>query len=157
MPADISINTVLEACTRYLDVIGLVHSDQDERLKSLAQSLDGLVTAYNHCDDVEPDTVGVDSPRANYQEFSAQVSKSFPELGFYPTVDQLEGFDQEVGQGWGVDDLSDIAIDLTEVLWLAGQGRVNDAIWEFRFGYQNHWGSHLHSLRPYLHKLIYYG
>lgn len=71
-------------------------------------------------------------------------------------MDPLGGFDQEMGQGWGLDDLVDIAVDLTEVLWLIDHHREADAIWEFRWGYENHWGDHLHVLR-YLHKLLYWG
>lgn len=38
-----------------------------------------------------------------------------------------------------------------EVLWLFENADENDAIWDFRFGYQTHWGRHLHEMRVYLH------
>ena len=145
------------ACNGYLDLLRLAPAEPHERQTRLAEAMDRLCAAYNQTDDVEPDTEEVDSPRADPKQFCDQASASFPELGFYRDVDPLEDFDQAVGQGWGLDDLADIAVDLTEVLWLLAQHRISDAIWQFRWGYQNHWGHHLHDLRRYLHKLLYWG
>ncbi|MFC3580338.1 DUF5063 domain-containing protein [Sphingomonas hylomeconis] len=145
------------ACRSYLDLLGSASGEPHERQARLAEALDRLCAAYNQADDVEPDTVGVDSPSADMQQFGKQAAASFPELGFYPEVDPLDGFEQKIGQGWGLDDLTDIAVDLTEVLWLFDHDRTNDAIWTFRWGYQSHWGHHLHDLRRYLHKLLYWG
>jgi hypothetical protein len=50
-------------------------------------------------------------------------------------------------------DLAEIASDLSEVLWLFENASHNDAVWDFRFGYQSHWGRHLHEVRTYLHDL----
>lgn len=151
------IEQIKGACRGYLELLACASGDLRERQSRLAEALDRLCAAYNQADDVEPDTVEVDSPRADPQKFGEQAGASFPELGFYPQVDPLHGFKQKIGQGWGMDDLTDIAIDLTEVLWLFEQNRNNDAIWTFRWGYQSHWGHHLHDLRRYLHKLLYWG
>jgi len=145
------------ACRGYLDLLASASGEPRNREAQLADALDRLCAAYNLADDVEPDTEEIDSQRADPQRFGEQAAASFPELGFYPEVDPLQGFEQEIGQGWGLDDLVDIAVDLTEVLWLMGNGRTNHAIWTFRWGYQNHWGHHLHDLRRYLHKKLYWG
>lgn len=151
------IEIIKSACRGYLELLGSASGEPHERQARLAEALDRLCAAYNETDDIEPDTEEVDSPRADPKPFGEQAAASFPELGFYPEVDPLAGFKQEISQGWGLDDLTDIAIDLTEVLWLFEQTRVNDAIWTFRWGYQSHWGHHLHDLRRYLHKLLYWG
>lgn len=151
------VSDIEGACSGYLDLLRSAPSDPRERQLELAGAFDRLISVYNNTPDVEPDTEEVDFPRVDPKQFGEQAASSFPELGFYPDVDPLEGFDQAIGQGWGLDDLTDIAVDLTEVLWLLGQGRMNDAIWQFRWGYQNHWGDHLHDLRRYLHKLLYWG
>lgn len=151
------IEIIKGACRGYLDLLGSASGEPHERQARLAATFDRLCTAYNQADDIEPDTDEVNSPRADPHHFGEQAAASFPELGFYPEVDPLQGFEQEITQGWGLDDLTDIAVDLTEVLWLIEQGRINDAIWTFRWGYQNHWGHHLHDLRRYLHKLLYWG
>ena len=145
------------ACRGFLDLLRSAPCEPRERQLKLAAAFDRLSDAYNNTPHVEPDTEEVDAPRADPKLFGEQAASSFPELGFYPEVDPLEGFDQAIGQGWGLDDLMDIAVDLTEVLWLLDQRRVNDAVWQFRWGYQNHWGHHLHDLRRYLHRLLYWG
>ncbi|MFN2529064.1 MAG: DUF5063 domain-containing protein [Candidatus Baltobacteraceae bacterium] len=45
--------------------------------------------------------------------------------------------------GWLADDLADIYLDLKKGLAEMNHGRVDDAIWEWRFGYFSHWGRHL--------------
>ena len=152
-----SVAAIEAACRQYLDLLRSAPSDTRERQQQLAYALDQLVHAYNNSSDVELGPDEPDAPRSDPAQFADQASASFPELGFYPDVDPLEGFDQKIGQGWGIDDLMDIAVDLTEVLWLLGEHRSNEAIWQFRWGYQNHWGDHLHDLRRYLHKLLYWG
>lgn len=143
-------------CRAYFDLLLSAPADPRERQLQLAATLDQLCAAYNTTHDVELEE-NVDAPRADPKQFGEQAASSFPELGFYPDVDPLEGFDQEMGQGWGLDDLMDIAVDLAEVLWLIEHHRETEAIWQFRWGYENHWGDHLHDLRRYLHKLLYWG
>jgi hypothetical protein len=41
------------------------------------------------------------------------------------------------------DDLSDIYRDLIEGLHLYDDGKVVEAVWEWRFGFESHWGAHL--------------
>jgi hypothetical protein len=78
------------------------------------------------------------------------MAARFPDFGFYSVADpgDLPG---EVLVGDAIDDLCDIARDLREVRWLADHGHEADAIFAFRFGYQSHWGQHLHDLRRYLY------
>ena len=154
MASSDQITIIERPCRAYLNLLRSAPPDARERQLQLAATLDRLCAAYNETQDVEPDSE-VDAPRADPKQFGEQAASSFPELGFYPDVDPLKGFDQEMGQGWGLDDLLDIALDLTEVLWLIDHRHSNEAIWQFRWGYENHWGHHLHDLRRYLHKLLY--
>ncbi|GGB63071.1 hypothetical protein GCM10010833_17580 [Blastomonas aquatica] len=144
-------------CRAYLDLLNSAPADPRERQLKLATTLDRLCVAFNTTHDIELDADNVDAPRVDPKQFGEKAASAFPELGFYPDADPLDGFDQEIGQGWGLDDLMDIAVDLTEVLWLIDQHQDDEAIWQFRWGYENHWGHHLHDLRRYLHKLLYWG
>lgn len=149
---------IRSACSAYLALLHEAPADERERQLKLARVFDELSAAYNNTIDIEPDTENVGAPRSGASEFAAMARRSFPELGFYRLADPLEGFEQKVGQGWALDDLIDIALDLAEVLWLLDQpSRTADAIWQFRWGYENHWGQHLHDLRWYLHRLLYWG
>jgi hypothetical protein len=149
---------IIESASRaYLAYLQAAPTEVRERQTGLAAVLDDLCVAYNKTRDVEPETMELDSPRADLKRIGERTAPSFPELGFYAEVDPLQGQDQQVGQGWALDDLMDIATDLAEVLWFLDQRRIDDAIWQFRWGYQNHWGDHLHGLRRFLHKSLYWG
>ena len=62
-----------------------------------------------------------------------------------------DAFEPAVTAGDAVDDLTDIAVDLQEVLDRSGKS-TDDAIWHFRFGYQAHWGRHLRWLQLILYE-----
>ena len=142
------------AINGFLGLLKEEPDNEDVRLVKLCEALDRLVAEYHRAPDVEPDTEGV-SDSVPYEPLAARASASFPELGLYADVDPSEVLPQEVGVGDAIDDLADIARDLTGVLGLINNGATNDAIWEFRFGYQTHWGIHLHNLRRYLHVIMH--
>ena len=52
------------------------------------------------------------------------------------------------------DDLADIYTDLKEGLILYDLGKVNDAVWEWRFNYFIHWGRHLTGAQTALHQYL---
>jgi hypothetical protein len=142
------------AINNYLAVLKEHPDDQASRLVVLCKALDWLVIEYHRAPDVEPDTEEM-SPSVPYEPLAEQASASFPELGYYADVEPQDGLEQEITLGGAIDDLSDIARDLSGVLWHIERGAINDAIWEFRFGYQTHWGMHLHRLRRYLHSIMH--
>lgn len=124
--------------------------DELDRLATLAKALDGLVQAYNSAPETEPDEFG-DAPRQDVQPMLSAISDAFPSIGLYADVDPTGDFTQEMWTGDAIDDLSDIARDLADVIWYFEKRRPETAIWDFRFGYQSHWGRHLHDVRRYLH------
>ena len=119
-------------------------------LSDLARALDGLVQAYHATTDVEPDTDGL-AARVEERPLLDQAARAFPDLGMYALVEPDGGPDQQCGMSVAVGDLAEIAVDLTEILWLFEHRSYNDAVWQFRWGYQYHWGRHLHEVRIYLH------
>jgi hypothetical protein len=123
-------------------------------LRELAVALDGLVQTYFLIPDVEPTDQKNDyGQRIDEAEFATRAQECFPELGFYWMADPDGSPNQEIGGSYAVSDLAEIAGDLAQVREIANQSGLADAIWEFRFGYQSHWGRHLHELRTYLHAL----
>ena len=139
------------AIRRYLDVL---EGKDGATLYDLAKALDGLVVAYHQTPEVEPDTVAASSaPTIDEARINGAASKAFPDLDWYALVDPQDGPDQKVGMSIATSDLAEIAADLSEVLWLFENAGHNDAVWNFRFGYQSHWGRHLHEVRTYLHGL----
>lgn len=51
------------------------------------------------------------------------------------------------------DDLADIYVDLREGIDLLEAGHPNDAVWQRRFDYENHWGDHAVDALRALHRL----
>lgn len=128
------------------------HADDDERDKRLALCLDSLVAAFHASSDVQLDLdEGDDAPEIEFELLYEKWGKRFVSFGYYPDVapdaDPLE----ESSIGDAIDDLADISRDLLEAKWYADRGRLDNAIWTFRFGYQSHWGRHLHDLRRYVY------
>ena len=141
---------ILEAICALESAIASQSGDELDRIAALARALDGLVHQYNIAPDTEPDQ-GEDAPLVEHGVFLDPINAAFPSFGFYADVDPSDDLNQGIGAGLAYDDLADIATDLADVRWYFDQGRPETAIWDFRFGYQSHWGRHLHDLRRYLY------
>lgn len=121
-------------------------------LRDVAMALDRLVQVYFETPDVEPDTIeGPEAPRIDEVAFGQNAARFFEDNDVIWFIDPEEGPDQEAMCTFATSELAEIAADLTKVLWEFENGSEADAIWEFRFGYQSHWGDHLHRVRQYLH------
>ena len=144
---------ITSAISEYLLVLQRKPVDSLKELGELARTMDRLVMCYHETPDVEPDTTGSEGPREDEASLIEVATAAFPDLGWYALVDPADGPDQQVGMSIAVGDLAEIAADLKEVLWLFDNASANDAVWQFRWGYQHHWGRHLHELRVYLHAL----
>ena len=142
-------STIRTAIEGYLALLDGISKTESRDLKKLTLALDALVAAYQLTDEIDANDLPddeIEAPQATYRYFYERASAAFPTLGHYEVV-----ANSEIGMADAIDDLSDIAIDLMETIWHLDHLRSADAIWNFRFGYQTHWGVHLHSLRSYLH------
>ncbi|QUL37508.1 DUF5063 domain-containing protein [Erythrobacter sp. JK5] len=147
-----SLDAIRNACEAFLAQIQGQKEDRMEHLRELAKSFDKLTATYFEVDDVEPDSEDSLAPPIDYVVLYKRAANAFPELGCYPAIDVGGTLgEEEALVADAIDDLADIARDLSEVLWHIEKSSEADAIWEFRFGYQSHWGAHLHRLRHYLH------
>jgi hypothetical protein len=123
-------------------------------LRDITMALDDLVRVYFDTPAVEPDTIdGLQAPRFNEGAFGQNAARFFQGGDVIWLIDPEGGPDQEAMCTFATSELAEIAADLTRVLWAFESGSEADAIWEFRFGYQAHWGDHLHRVRHYLHGL----
>jgi len=84
------------------------------------------------------------------------------EYSFYSEVfDPIYDKDKEIVQGWLVDDFSDIyrdlKIELNKIDSIGTDDAVEDALWQMKWSFLNHWGQHcVNALRAF-HFLIYDG
>jgi hypothetical protein len=139
----------LEAVRLFLELV--VGEDgaaaRDER--ALRSVLDRLALAARSTQ--PPDqTAELEAPHGDYAGLRARIAARFPEYGLYraPSLD----LEDESLVGDAIDDLTDIALELLDVIWLHEQAGEAEALWHFRFGFETHWGSHLRTLQWYLHE-----
>lgn len=120
--------------------------------RDLRLLLDRLALAYELSSPVTSD--GGDAQRADYDEIRARVSARFPDFGLYNSVLNVTSKvgEPEFGVGDAIDDITDIACELSGVVDAANRFGDKDALWCFRFGFENHWGRHLRALQLYLHE-----
>jgi hypothetical protein len=86
---------------------------------------------------------------------------------FDPTYSEQEGnpkqgwtiTDREASQGWLVDDFADIyrdlKIELQKITEIGTDEAVEDALWQLKFSFRNHWGGHCINAIRYLHYYWY--
>ena len=76
---------------------------------------------------------------------------------FDPTYEK----ENELAQGWLVDDVADIYADLKEELYKIDQigtdEAIEDGLWQLKFGFTSHWGNHCVSAIRALHYIYYDG
>lgn len=146
-----SPDSIRAAIDNYLGLLDGEPKTEQRELRKLTLALDRLVSEYQKTEDVDAIDEEADAPSTDYESPYRQAGASYPTLGYYTHIVPDKGMNVEPALADAIDDLTDIARDLHEVLWHLDRGRVTDAIWHFRFNYQIHWGVHLHNLRTYLH------
>ncbi len=114
--------------------LAFLESDGEGSTTDLAGELEHLLAAG--ADVGLPDT-DEEAPERDalvtYKRWYACAQRRFPTLA---------DSDCEPGGRWAGDDLADIATDLEEAVDLWEEGLRRAALWEFRFGWQTHWGPH---------------
>ena len=142
---------MIDAIRAYFAVIDTPPQDVTARLRALGAALDRLAVAYSETANAR--FVDGDDPpdRQAYEAMRERVSRAFPKFGYYAVVAPTPDPEAEIGMGDAVDDLADIAADLEPIVWLWDQGRHDEAAWHFQLSYRQHWGTHLHDLRRYVH------
>ena len=141
-----------------LDFIHLLEEgggDEPANLRSLELCLDRLALA---CHSAHPELdCEEDAPTEDYLRIRQLAAARFPKLSFYYEASKITDASREpeVLLEDGLDDVADIARDLYAVLWYWDHDCRKTALWQFRWGYEIHWGAHLRSLQKYLYELRY--
>lgn len=147
-----SASTVIETARSLLELPHL-HAAPEARVQELRRVLDRLAVAYHSLETTSVPTEEQPEPaRTEYAVMRARYAAAFPGLGAYHAVADVSApaAPPEVTLGDALDDLTDIALDLEEVLDRANAS-LEDALWYFRFLFETHWGAHLRFLQLYLH------
>ncbi|MFN0278247.1 MAG: DUF5063 domain-containing protein [Pyrinomonadaceae bacterium] len=143
---------IRSAISDYLSLIEGKIESHDEREKSLILALDRLALAYHFSESNFDEKDYPDAPRGDYETLYHTSGDVFPNYGYYNVVADVSVniAETSVLVGDAIDDLADIALDMFEVIWLWENTSTENALWQFRGGYENHWGEHLRNLQLYI-------
>lgn len=146
---DSIVQEYFELVQRFCSIIeGLVISE--EQIKELLSMLLLLYEKALHLPDTEPNDSDI---------YTDEEMKVLPlEIGFRNYYwEVFDPFDEDEEDklvcGMIFDDLNDIYRDLMEGVRAFKAGDLNEAVWLWKFGVDNHWGTHAVSLIKALHWL----
>ena len=126
----------------------------ENSIEPLELALDKLALIYHFIGEVPDDENEYpEPPNRDYSGWREKIAKNFPKFGFYnipSTISEKIG-EAELHIGDAIDDLADIANELSDFVWRWENNSENNALWHLRYSYEIHWGSHLRSLQMYLH------
>src|ERR1044072_1824427 len=150
---NMSRDDIYDVVLEYLDLVEKGKESAEDNLKALEVVLDKLALARHFIDYKFDETDYPDEPRKNYAHGRELVAKRFPEFGFYHIPNSVTDKvgEAEIMMGDAVDDVADIARDLSAVDWRWKKHSPDDALFHFEILYDGHWGDHLRDLQYYLH------
>ena len=125
-------------------------------LENLLKNLDFLVIVVHDLEYEFDVNDYPENPNIKYEYIATIINNRFPNLGYYNSVLDISEklTETEVAIGDATDDLTDIIIDLKNVLWCYKHTSEADALWHLQHSYESHWGTHARNLQLYLHSCI---
>jgi len=147
-----------ELIVRFLALLDKQPPADDALLEKLAHTLDALTHAMSELPQGRRALDAPDPPDLDHVASRQKICLLFPDLGFYPSVDPLTDLSKampEVGIEDAINDIVDIASDLTKAEWRFSNVDDLDACWNLHFFYRVHWGRHLLNLRGLLHARLH--
>jgi hypothetical protein len=109
--------------------------DQQPKIETLELWLGQLAFLQHFIGDIPDDNASLTLPTRDDAHWRKLIGENFP------------------GFGSSVDDLAEIAVEISECVQRWEHAGENSALWYFKVGYQAHWGIHLRNLQTYLHNL----
>jgi len=145
---------IRQTVKEFLDMLENGQGDETTNVRSLELALDQLALAYHYANCVFEEG-HPEPPGQDYDHWRAFAKTRFPMLGYYniPSKITEQIMEAEMWVGDALDDVADIACDLSVVAWCWTHTSENDALWHFRAGFKDHWGEHLRNLQTYLRAL----
>ena len=147
---------IRDAIAKFIALIEESANAAEKSIQRLRRSLDHLALLQHDVRYMFDERDYPDAPRKEYNAMRQMVSARFPDLGYYnvPSSVTRQIAESGVEVGDAIDDITDIAIELYEVLWRFDHTSTDDALWHFSNGYSTHWEQHLRELQLYLQRSI---
>jgi hypothetical protein len=118
---------------------------QTEFLRELERALTRLYEAGLTLDDLDPDENSPPLDRMTSDEAAAlqrRLGRKFGAHDFYAVVSDPYDLDSAPVTGSLADDVADIYRDLMKGFAELANGHVANALWQWKFDFDNHWGQH---------------
>ncbi|MFT4074931.1 MAG: DUF5063 domain-containing protein [Asticcacaulis sp.] len=148
-----SLTQLIEHYLDYIQSSKRIGEDTHVKASSLIQILDALAVRTHEQSVIFAGSEEEDESRLNYQDTYKILTQHFPDYSDYSTVLDINNpaKTDNLAAGDPLDDLADIAVDLSEVLSIAK--KYGEAAGQYAFvdSYRIHWGYHLRQLQMYLH------
>ena len=142
------------AMDNFLTIVSSHEGDEASRIQKLTMCLDELAMLSNEVSYTFDEREYPDRPERDYKASYTSIGNLFPSLGFYSSALNILDIEQAtLGIGDAIDDIVDIAGDLSEIIWRYENTSENDALFHFRLTFSSHWGLHLRNLQLYLYEL----
>jgi len=165
----------LAVATKFINILEDKNLTKDEFLKRSHSALIQLYLAGHELQEIQLKYVNDDTDFDRDKLFDNKNADSVSKLGqdafyweiFDPRYFEEKGqsksgwtiADKEASQGWLIDDFADIyrdlKIELEKINKVATDEAIEDALWQLKFGFRNHWGGHCISALRYLHYFSY--
>ena len=146
---------ILNIAKEFLHLIENGEENPSDNVKSLWLILDKLALAIHFVEFDFDESEYPSPPKHDSNKLRARISVSFPSFGNYNSVAKhvSDIAESEIVIEDAIDDILDIAQELEDVIWYWHNTSVEDALWNFKNGFENHWGLHLRNLQLYLYAI----
>jgi hypothetical protein len=155
----------LEAARGFIQLLETNGIPNDVFYRTAHLSLSQLYATGHKLEEIDLKYSSADSDFDEDKLFDGKDVKQIFTLGedaFYSEVfDPIYDKKEEVVQGWLVDDFLDIyrdlKIELRKIDTICTDEAVEDALWQLKWSFLNHWGQHCINALRALHYLVYDG
>jgi hypothetical protein len=148
----------LVAAQQFVDILESENISKDNFLKQSHSALIDLYSAGLKLTEIELIYSGADSDFDKDNFFDNKNLNLISELGgqayYFESFDPTYEKEESPSQGWLVDDFADIYQDLKielQKLKVGTNEATEDALWQLKFSFRNHWGRHCINALRYLH------
>ena len=152
----------LVAAHQFVDIVELKNINKESFVRQSHLALVDLYAAGQKLTEIELIYSNSDSNFDRDKFFDNNNQNLISELGgqafYFESFDPTYEKDESPSQGWLVDDFADIYRDLKielEKLKVGSNEATEDALWQLKFSFRNHWGGHCINALRYLHYFWY--
>ena len=148
---------IFQVIIEFVELVEGKSSAQKKIIPLLVKNLDQLALAYHFIDIRVSNAKDYPDPlHHSYDQIRFIVTAQFSTFGFYNVPHDIATkiCQTHFMTGDAIDDLADIVLALKEILWRWQNTSIEDALWNYRFTFETHWGTHLRDLQRYVHDLM---